>query len=271
MIRLVCLLLGTVVGSVNLAPDWTEDYSEALSNARCDRRPMVVVLENPEKVKQRAGSIFHVEREILTKFEICRVDVGSDYGKKVAELYSPSELPYTVITDPECEQIVFRGVGERSINQWTKTLEVHAEDDSSSQNATVNAKSSSTVQAKPASYRRPVAPKAVPFSHPDLAAARAAASANERPLLVYVSMLNCKYCDKMQAETFSDTSVHDLISSRFESVRIEKETHPAFVAENGVSIFPTTLVFSPDGNLLTKIDGYVSAADFRSRVGVAGN
>jgi len=272
MVRIACLILSTVVGSVSLSPDWTDDYGEALENARCARRPMVVVLENPEKVKQRAGSIFHVERELLTRFEICRVDVGSEYGKEVAKLYSPSELPYTVITDSECDRIVFRGVGERSVGEWRETLEDHAEE------AGAQAKPASPKKAAKAQLASARAIKTSPqadsadiannpgalFGHSNLADAQNAA----RNLLVYVSMDDCKYCDKMQLETFNDPEVISLLQNKFESVMVRREEQSAFVAEHNISIFPATLILSPNGTLLTKIEGYVPADVFQSRVNV---
>lgn len=261
MVRIACLILSTVVGSTSLSPGWTDDYGEALEKARCSRRPMVVVLENPEKAKQRAGSIFHVERELLTRFEICRVDVGSEYGKQVANLYGPSELPYTVITDSECEQVVFRGVGERTVGEWRETLEDHAEEAKDSATVTKTAKPQ---LASARSIKTSTSPTDGPFGHSDLAGAQKAA----RNLLVYVSMDECKYCDKMQLETFSDSEVIDLLQNKFESVMVRKEEHSAFVAEHDISIFPATLVLSPNGTLLTKIEGYVPASVFQSRVNV---
>lgn len=267
MIRVLVLTISIVLVASSYGSDWTEDYSEALSNARCEGRPMLVVLENQEKAVQRAGSIFHVERELLTQFEICRVDVASEYGKKVAEQFSPSELPYTVITDSDCKQIVFRGVGERSINQWKETLQVHAEPEGGADDDLSESGSGDRKVAKPA--KSAVAAKPGLFKQTDLESARALATENGRRLVVFVSMNNCVFCDKMHAETFSDGSVIGSLSrSEFETVAIKRESHPAFVAEHDIKIYPTTLVFSDDGKLLAKIDGFVAAPDFLARINV---
>lgn len=264
MIRVLVIVVANVVGASS-GLDWTNDYSEALSNARCEGRPMLVVLENREKAKQRAGSIFHVEPKLLTQFEICRVDVGSDYGKKVADRFSPSELPYTVITDPECEQIVFRGVGERTIGQWTETLEVHTDEDEGAIDSGTDIDPESNSSAKPINTK-PARP-ASPFKKQDLDTAKIAATESGRRLVVFVSMDNCVFCDKMQATTFSDGSVVGALGgSEFETVIIKNEMYPDFVNAHDIKIFPSTLVFSSEGNLLTKIDGYVDAADFMTRL-----
>lgn len=251
----VLFFIANVVGASS-GIGWTDDYSEALTTARCEGRPMLVVLENREKAKERAGSIFHVEPKLLTQFEICRVDVGSDYGKKVADQFSPSELPYTVITDNECEQIVFRGVGERTIGEWTETLEDHSDEPE-------NGEIASNSASAPPSVKQP----APLFQLGELEMAKKAAAENSRHLIVFVSMDNCAFCDKMTSSTFSDDSVTNLLAkSAFETVTVKKENYAEFVSRHEIAIYPSTLVFSPEGNLLKKIDGYVDAAEFTARL-----
>ena len=81
-------------------------------------------------------------------------------------------------------------------------------------------------------------------------------------------MDDCKYCDKMQAETFSNTEVISLLQNKFESVMIRREEQSAFVAEHNISIFPATVVLSPNGTLLMKIEGYVPPDVFQTRLNV---
>lgn len=255
MIRVLVLVVTSVVNASS-GIDWTSDYSEALTTARCEGRPMLVVLENREKAKERAGSIFHVEPKLLTQFEICRVDVGSDYGKKVADRFSPSELPYTVITDNECEQIVFRGVGERTIVQWTETLEVHADE----------AEGDGATGSNSASTSKPMEQPVALFQQGNLESAKQTAAENDRHLVVFASMEQCSFCSKMTQTTFSNKGVVSLLGENFETVGIKKETHSEFVSRHEINIYPSTLVFSPEGNLLAKIDGYVDAAEFTARL-----
>ena len=249
----------------DVSHEWTNDYAKALDSARKAKRPMVVVLEDPRYSKLRADSLIGVKRDLLRQFEVCRVDATSNYGNKVAKLYGATQLPYAVVTDEECKNILFRGAGQFSSDVWNETLEnyTHEKDKAKS-------KTDTTSQAA-ASPAKKMKDDIQPFAHQDLKSALAASKKRKVPTLVVVSMNNCHFCDKLQDKTLNNESVRRLIAEKFESVVIKKENHEAWVSKKDVNIYPTTLVVSPNGEVLDHIKGFVEPEDMSSRLRVIGS
>jgi len=85
----------------------------------------------------------------------------------------------------------------------------------------------------------------------------------------------CGYCNKMQRETLSDSNVQALLRKSFVSVLIDGESGKILEADGqriserelaqafGVRGFPLLAFMDPDGDIITKIPGYVDADEFR--------
>ena len=235
---------------------WLDDYGTALQVARLAQRPLLVVIENPNVAEQRLDEIDEFG-ELLNNYELCRVDVTTSYGQKVAASYGATTFPYTAITDGTCRSIVYRGAGKFSPEIWERTLSVYSEG-RSYRRVTVNRVSSDSMADKPTTHG--------PFAHADLAAAKAAAKQSGRPIMVFVTMPGCYHCERMKSETFQDGALQRRITKDFESVIVDQTDEPDWVYQKAVSLFPTTLVLDSDGEVMTKIPGYVSAQDLASRL-----
>ena len=237
---------------------WLDDYGTALQVARLTQRPLLVVLENPHEKDQRLGEVADDERlaGLLSKFELCRVDVTTDYGKQVAEAYGATTFPYTAITDRRCRSVVFRGAGKASPEIWLRTLSVYSNGDSEKLAATDNAAGENGK-----TYESPKL-----FSHPDLATALSASKDSGRPLLVFVTMPGCYHCVRMKSETYQDPSLQMQIAREFESVVVDQTDEPDWVHEKGVTLFPTTLVLDQNGEVTARLPGYVSAQELAIRL-----
>lgn len=116
-----------VVGNANNSPlRWHDHYGTAKSVAQQTRRPMVVVIENPRVETEKLdvqGIAAQDRRKMQTeKFELCRVNVNTVYGKKVAEAFGVSTFPHTVVTDELSKKIVFRKSGQMDPGDWTLAL-----------------------------------------------------------------------------------------------------------------------------------------------------
>ena len=69
--------------------EWSAHYAEAKAAAAAAEKPLLVVLENPGEPQRR----FHDDAlasqpeqvDLLKHFQLCRVDVTTPYGKRVAE------------------------------------------------------------------------------------------------------------------------------------------------------------------------------------------
>lgn len=105
---------------------WTDDYGRAKKAAESAKRPMVVVLENPKNEKGRLdlGGLGTEARERLksTKYKLCRIDVTTAYGQRVAKAFGVRKFPYTAVTDLGSKHIVFRKTGDMNRLDWKNAL-----------------------------------------------------------------------------------------------------------------------------------------------------
>lgn len=244
---------------------WMGNYGDALAIARNAERPLLLVLEKPTDPGGRLDEqLFdNTTPELLKTYQFCRVDITTEYGSKVAALYGATTYPYTVITDASCRKIVFRGTGRFTPARWRKTLETY-------RGTSSNWDAVDKVEAVDDEFVDEELVEEVPpgelFAHADLASAQAAARRRKRPLLVFVTMSGCHYCERMKAETFADTELTEQIASEFETVVVQQENDSAWVQQQHITMFPTTLVFSPSGTRLGRFDGFVATGKLRQRL-----
>ncbi len=251
----------TIVGFVQTLPHSTTDYAEALTAARRYQKPLIVLLDDGQSWTGWSERLLQVSPRLLSRFEICRLDVRTPYGDKVADLYHATQFPYTVITDAKCRQILFRGAGEFSSESLFATLSklapIPAEDEQRA-SAGAGELAAELVADSPSSW--------APFTHVDLKSAQRAARKAKRPLLVVVSMTPCHFCDKLKSETLQDHLVANRIGEKFESVMIDEADYQDWVREQEISIFPTVVITSPSGQLLDRIDGFLPPSPLRLRL-----
>jgi thioredoxin-related protein len=191
------------------------------------------------------------------------VDITTAYGSKVAASYGATSYPYTVITDASCRKVVFRGSGQFTPARWRKTLETYR--GSTSHWPAVEKVESVDVESSADESVADV-PRAKLFAHADLATAQATARRRKRPLLVFVTMRGCHYCERMKAETFADAELTEQITAEFETVVVQQENESTWVQQQSVTMFPTTLIFSPAGKRLGRFDGFVATGKLRQRL-----
>lgn len=238
---------------------WLNDYGVAIQAARLAQRPLLVVLENPTDAGQRLDFIDGSRQigELLDNYELCRVDVTTEYGKKVADSYGAKQFPYSVITDISCRNIVFRGQGKFSLETWERTLDVYKETPFSRIGKIAQ---NSHGQADEQGMRASL------FAHADLATAQEASGQSGRPMLVFVTMPGCFHCTRMKSETYADQRLNRTIAGSFESVIVDQTDEPDWVYDQGVTLFPTTLVVGSSGKVLVRIAGYASADEIAARL-----
>jgi hypothetical protein len=108
------------------APKWQADYGKALAATKSDHRPLLIVLDRPadaktavqEELLQADGA----NAELLKSYELCRVDVSTDYGKKVADAFGATEFPHTAIIDKNGATVLFKKQGQLSGEELKTTL-----------------------------------------------------------------------------------------------------------------------------------------------------
>jgi hypothetical protein len=105
---------------------WQADYGKALQATRSDQRPLLVVLDNPAdpaaSVEPQLLDAQGDQAELLKPYRLCRVDVTTDYGKKVAASFGAKQFPHTTIIDKTGKVVLFKQAGKIADDQWRNTL-----------------------------------------------------------------------------------------------------------------------------------------------------
>ncbi len=101
-------------------------YGEALRATRLKRRPLLVVLDSLRHPEPRLRARRYVEdaaqAELLRDYEICHIDVDTEYGRKVADAFGARQFPHTAIIDRTGSVILFRNSGRMETGKWVTTL-----------------------------------------------------------------------------------------------------------------------------------------------------
>ena len=77
-----------------------------------------------------------------------------------------------------------------------------------------------------------------------------------RPILVYVGANNCHYCRVMDRETWQNNRIIRRVSDEWVPLKVVAEEDEALVEKFHVSVYPTTLLFSPERKLISRLEGY---------------
>ena len=105
---------------------WQADYGKALSAARHDQRPLLLVLDVPGDPKAKVDKKPAVEKqaqaELLKAYQRCHVDVTTEYGKQVAKVFGATQFPFTAIIDKTGSIILCKKLGQLSDREWNETL-----------------------------------------------------------------------------------------------------------------------------------------------------
>ena len=87
-----------------------------------------------------------------------------------------------------------------------------------------------------------------------------------RPMLVFITMDGCHFCERMMKTTYADSEVARQIQSDFVPTYIDGERQNELARQFRVRVFPTTYLIAADNRVVDRIEGYISADDFKSRI-----
>jgi hypothetical protein len=97
-----------------------------LAATRSDQRPLLVVLDNPADPNAAFDAkLLAAEGEqakTLKSYRVCRVDVSTEYGQKVAEVFGATQFPHTAIIDKTGSKVLFKKPGQIAGDEWHATL-----------------------------------------------------------------------------------------------------------------------------------------------------
>lgn len=97
-------------------------------------------------------------------------------------------------------------------------------------------------------------------------AAWTAAQKSNRPILVFATAPGCSHCVKMIGETYRQPKISQLLGDSFETVYVDRAEQPDLAAKLQVRWYPTTIVVSPNNEVLDVIEGYIDPATFAQRL-----
>lgn len=103
----------------------------------------------------------------------------------------------------------------------------------------------------------------------DYDAARKEARDKGWPLLLEVGTESCTYCRKMDATTFQDSGIQDLVNGAFVPLKVDANANPELAQALRVQMYPTTVIAAPDGKIHAFLQGYVGADQLRDHAGRA--
>lgn len=81
----------------------------------------------------------------------------------------------------------------------------------------------------------------------------------DKPVYLHFTAKWCKWCVKMQEETYTDPEVVRYMSENFFPVMIDTEQNPALARKYQAKSLPTLWFLDSEGQGLTAIEGYMGA------------
>jgi YHS domain-containing protein/thioredoxin-related protein len=96
-------------------------------------------------------------------------------------------------------------------------------------------------------------------------AQRVASQSNRLVLVEFVAPW-CEVCRRMEAEVFSQPSVGAQVSINYAPVRVNADQLPAIARQFGITALPTTVLITPQGQVLDSIRGRMEAGEYVARL-----
>ncbi len=94
----------------------------------------------------------------------------------------------------------------------------------------------------------------------DYNAARREAADKKRPILLDFGTENCFWCKRLDATTFRDPTIANLINTQFIPLKIDAEREATLAQKLQISSYPTLVLAAPDGKILAVLEGYLEPA-----------
>lgn len=84
----------------------------------------------------------------------------------------------------------------------------------------------------------------------------------DKPVMMYFWAIWCQYCAKLHSEVFPDTDVSKIMNDDFILVAIDLDVDKETSRTYNVLYPPHFIFFSPSGEIITHLPGYVGTEEF---------
>ena len=111
----------------------------------------------------------------------------------------------------------------------------------------------------------PVTAQEVKWRH-DYNAARREAEQKNLPLVVDIGTENCYWCNKLEAITFHDPAVAEIMNTRYIPLKVDAQRNPALTDALRIQAYPTVVLAASDGKILATLEGYMDAFRFHEQL-----
>jgi thioredoxin-like negative regulator of GroEL len=100
----------------------------------------------------------------------------------------------------------------------------------------------------------------------DYNAARREAEQKSLPLVVDIGTENCFWCNKLDAITFHDPTVAQVINNSFIPLKVDAHRNAALSDALRIQAFPTVVLAASDGKILATLEGYMEPIRFHEQL-----
>ncbi|RPI90333.1 MAG: thioredoxin family protein [Planctomycetaceae bacterium] len=84
-----------------------------------------------------------------------------------------------------------------------------------------------------------------------------------QPMLLVFGGKRCVWCRRLERDTLADPQVVKLVNGGFIAVHVDVDQHPRIAEALEIDGLPTTVVLTPEGDVLATAEGFQSASRFR--------
>ena len=136
-----CLLITLAVVASAPTPTgkevlWGDDYGAALEATKDSQKPLLIVIDDSAQTESQSQHVGTTpdkkDAELLDNYVLCHVDVTTEYGKRVADVFEVKQYPFTAILDKTGEKIIYRKTGQLEDSDWIAALDTHKQGESRS-------------------------------------------------------------------------------------------------------------------------------------------
>ncbi len=90
----------------------------------------------------------------------------------------------------------------------------------------------------------------------DINKAQKIAKAQNKIIMVFIEASHCPWCEKMKEETLSQKDVVRNINKYYVALKVDADSNEVQKTFGNISITPTLMFYSPDGEPLEIMEGY---------------